>query len=266
MEVAINYSTQAVELLQEGKIQVDRLKCADWPDMIAAARSHRPVYVHYPLQAGLRQQCQAMSLEDIAAMRDDTATPLINTHLIAFADEAQSDLEIESAMRVEVGRLVGHFGAANVVAENIPYYPTGLKRPYAKLCVDPLLIHRVLDDTGCGLLLDLSHARIAATNLEIDPRSYIESLPVHRLRELHVTGVDTVDGRLLDHMPLAEEDWRFVEWALQRIRTGAWSTPWCIALEYGGVGKPFAWRSEKRIIAEQLPRLYAMVHDSSTGW
>lgn len=260
MELAINYSTQAVELLREGRIKVDRLKCADWPDMIAAARSHGPIYVHFPLEAGLKQQRHVMSLETIASMRDETATPLINTHLIAFADDEQSDLEIESTMRAEVGRLVKHFGAAHVVAENIPFYSSGLKRPYAKVCVDPLLIHRVLNETGCGLLLDISHARIAAMHLGVDPRSYIESLPVDRLRELHVTGVDTVDGRLLDHMPLAEEDWSYVEWALERIRSGAWSTPWCVALEYGGVGKPFAWRSEKRIIAEQLPRLYELVH------
>lgn len=259
MELAINYSTQAVELLQKGKIRLDRFKCADWPDMIADASKLAPIYVHFPLEAGLKQR-KPVDHDAVAAMRDQTRTPIINTHLIAYAGDAQSDAEIEAAMIAQVGALVERFGAASVVAENIPYYERGLKRPYARVCVDPALIRRVLDETGCGLLLDISHARIAAMNLGLEPKAYIESLPVDRLRELHVTGIDTVDGRLLDHMPFSNEDWKWIEWAMDRIHSGAWATPWCVAFEYGGIGKPFAWRSEKRVIEEQFPRLHELVH------
>lgn len=260
MELAINYSTQAAELLQEGKIRLDRFKCADWPDMIADASKLAPIYVHFPLEAGLKQQRKPVDLDAVAAMRDQTSTPMINTHLIAYADDGQSDAEIEATMLADVGAVAGRFGAVNVMAENIPYYDRGLNRPYARLCVDPALIRRILDQTGCGLLLDLSHARIAAMNLGLDPKTYIESLPVDRLRELHVTGIDIVDGRLLDHMPFSDEDWTWMEWAMSRIRSGAWETPWCVAFEYGGIGKPFAWRSEKRVIEDQLPRLHELVH------
>jgi len=61
-------------------------------------------------------------------------------------------------------------------------------------------------------------------------------------------------------MQLGEEDWSFFTWAMDRIRAGDWSTPWMVAFEYGGIGDPFKWRSESSVIAEQVPRLYDMVH------
>ena len=67
MQLAINYSLQALELRNEGRIRFDRFKCADWPDMIADARRHAPVYVHFPLEAGLKTQRNTMPLDDIAA-------------------------------------------------------------------------------------------------------------------------------------------------------------------------------------------------------
>ena len=60
-------------------------------------------------------------------------------------------------------------------------------------------------------------------------------------------------------MDLRDEDWRWAELAMQRIRAGDWPTPWTVALEYGGIGEPYRWRTEKRVLAEQVPRLYEMV-------
>ena len=45
MEFSLNYSLEAVQLLSRGEIEVDRIKCADWPDMIAEAKKAGPVYV-----------------------------------------------------------------------------------------------------------------------------------------------------------------------------------------------------------------------------
>jgi hypothetical protein len=38
MEFALNYSPQAAQLLQEGRIEIDRYKCPDWPDVRVAER------------------------------------------------------------------------------------------------------------------------------------------------------------------------------------------------------------------------------------
>ena len=36
--------------------------------------------------------------------------------------------------------------------------------------------------------------------------------------------------------------------------------PWLVAFEYGGIGPNFEWRSESAVIAEQVPRMAALVH------
>ena len=38
MELAVNYSVELENLLRAEKVEVDRIKCADWPDMIVTAQ------------------------------------------------------------------------------------------------------------------------------------------------------------------------------------------------------------------------------------
>jgi len=52
VELSVNYSEELSELIRAGEVRVDRIKCADWPDMIAAATQLGRVYVHFPLHAG----------------------------------------------------------------------------------------------------------------------------------------------------------------------------------------------------------------------
>ena len=145
----------------------------------------------------------------------------------------------------------------------------------------PDVLCTVVETTGCGLLLDLSHARIAARDLGMAPRDYVNALPVSHLCEMHVTGVQTfgdvwvtrlqdagidpehierIQGRWIDHLPMTDDDWIFFDWALGRIREGAWREPEIIAFEYGGVGPEFCALTVPEVLAEQVPRLYEMVH------
>jgi uncharacterized protein (UPF0276 family) len=144
-----------------------------------------------------------------------------------------------------------------VIAENAPFPEPVYGTP--RVAAEPQVIGRVMQETGCGFLLDLSHARMAALGLGMDEREYISGLPLDRLCELHITGLGRVDGQLHDHMPMRPEDWPTVEWALQQIHTGQWAKPWAVAIEYGGVGPVFQWRSESAVIAADVPRLYELV-------
>jgi uncharacterized protein (UPF0276 family) len=265
VELAINHSPQAAELLAHGAIRLDRFKCPDWPDMIARASAQASVYVHFPLEAGPRQP-REVNLDTIAAMIEQTHTPQVNTHLVAFADDAQTPRQIEDQMLRHLSSLADRFGAERIIAENIPYHADKrVPKQYAPACVDPELISRVIERIGCGLLLDISHARISADSLGVDAHEYIERLPVARLRELHVTGMQRIDGVLIDHMGLARDDWPHVESAIERIGRGAWGRPWCLAFEYGGIGEPFRWRSQASVIASDLPRLDRLICDLRPG-
>jgi uncharacterized protein (UPF0276 family) len=267
IELSVNYSREADRLVRDGTVRFDRFKCADWPDMIAAASALLPVYVHFPLDAGSRAGRPANYREaDELARRTDT--PFVNLHLVTYSrdfpglspdtSDPATTSGIIDKMFADVAAASAVIGPERLILENIPFF--GPTSEFLRPCVEADVIRRVVVETGCGFLLDLSHARIAAHYLGVEPHAYVDSLPVAHLRELHLTGVHTRDGRLIDHMDFRDEDWTWAAWAFNQIRAGRWGAPWTVALEYGGIGEPFKWRSDARVIEEQVPRLFDMVH------
>src|SRR5262249_28871308 len=108
------------------------------------------------------------------------------------------------------------------------------------------------------------------------------SLPVQRICEIHLTGVQLFDerwqdtlsqagiapemiarfaGRWQDHLPMTGADWEFYGWAIQQLRSGAWHKPRMFSLEYGGVGALWQAITDQAVLAEQVPRLYGMVKE-----
>lgn len=79
------------------------------------------------------------------------------------------------------------------------------------------------------------------------------------IKEMHFAGIQVIDGRLTDHLAIQEPDWAFLDWVFRMIQVGEWSKPWMLAFEYGGVGGPFKWRTDPKVIAEQVPLLYERV-------
>lgn len=109
----------------------------------------------------------------------------------------------------------------------------------------PEVIRDVLEQTGCGLLLDIGHARVAASALEMDVEDYLSALPLDTVRQIHVSGPRVKDGRLVDaHEPMQEEDYRLLEVALRR------TNPTLVTLEYN--------RSRQELIG-QLERLRGII-------
>lgn len=95
----------------------------------------------------------------------------------------------------------------------------------------------------------------------MEPDDYLLELPVNKIKELHFAGVqyNQFSGTWIDHLRITKEDWSWLEWVLQHIRTEEWSAPWQLAFEYGGVGEPFEWRSDPQVMVEQVPRLSEML-------
>ena len=143
-----------------------------------------------------------------------------------------------------------------MIIENSPYRAE--EGNTLRLCVLPEMITRVVNETGCGLLLDISHAIISAKSLGIDPDEYISQLPLGKLKEMHFAGIqqNQTTGQWIDHVSIQESDWQWLDWVLDRIHSGECSAPWLLAFEYGGVGEPFEWRSNPEVILEQVPKLY----------
>ena len=264
-KLAVNYSPQAAALRLSGDLPIDLYKCPDWPDLIAEAvgSGEHPVYVHFPLVAG-DGSLDAVDWSRVERLLGETHTPFVNLHLAPHAKTFQGDPEsaatrgkILSALCREIEGVGARFGAERVILENVPYYP---EESRLRLGVLPETVTTLVRDVGCGFLFDLSHARISAHYLGADEKDYIAALPLDKLRELHITGVQMHEGRLRDHLPLTEKDWEMAAWASSQIRTGAWARPGVVALEYGGVGPAFEWRSDSGVLTEQVPRLYRLIH------
>jgi uncharacterized protein len=265
MKFALNYSPQAAELLRQHKIEVDLFKCPPWDNLVPKAREQKPIYIHFEFQAGWKE-VDASQLRTAEMWLARTGTRYVNTHITPNIDALNhpdnTEALIELVLR-DLMPLVEYFGAERVVAENIPYPET--KRVMPKLCIDPTVITTIVERSGCGLLLDIGHARRTAEHLAIDPRVYIQQLPVHRLREIHITGLGyDADGKRTDHMPMREDDWELFAWVLDQLQSDIWSTPEIIACEYGGIGSGFEWRSDIRVIEEQIPRIAEMVRTSQS--
>ena len=161
----------------------------------------------------------------------------------------------------DVATLRAAFGAQRVIVENVPWEARP-DYPIVEAGVDPTFVSGLLEEMDAMLLLDLAHARVAAEGLGTRVQPFIEAHPMHRLRELHVTGLgEDAGGSMRESMPMRECDWQLFAWALDKIAEGQWPRPWAVTLEYGGVGPHFEWRSDIGSLAEQLLRCSAMLRE-----
>lgn len=269
VRIAVNYSPQAASLLQEGCIEFDLFKCPDWPKVIEAARQYRPTYVHFPLKTRLN----SLELVDWAKIEDllsKTDTQYINLHIAPHASDFPgmpqdtSDSfwreRVEESVIVALQWVIRTFGQENLILENVPW---DLDPDYAipRPVIEPDFVKRLIDETGCGFLLDTAHARISSVYLGIDPIAYLNEMPTDHLREVHITGTTYSEEYvcLIDHCGMTEDDWDLAAYTMNQICSGSWAQPGIVALEYGGVGPLFEWRSEPEILATDVPKLYELV-------
>ena len=294
MNLAVNYSPETLELYEQKKVDLDLVKLPAWPDLVAQCSGRYPAYVHFPLSVGTGMGPQDNGAKQPALwtklepLLEETSTQFINLHL-NFSKRIYTNIPMESVEDQYVDRLtqnavddvqeaVEYWGADRVIIEN-DHDGSGNT---LRITLLPKVYQRICEQTGCGFLLDLSHARMAARRIGMDEKKYIELLPLERLRELHITGLANLNeadlsrmqdrgakdkqvkklrGRLIDHMPMRLEDWSFFGWAMDQINIRSWAAPETVAFEYGGIGPFFGTFTDRTILAVQIPRLYQQVHD-----
>jgi hypothetical protein len=274
MKFALNYSPAAADLRRGGKIAIDLFKCPDWPEVTDPASEFGPIYVHFPLVVGTGAgdaiNSEHQGIPNWGRIDDylrQTGTPYLNVHMRCYADDHRDisanfgdDALAEKVVEIVLADLipvVARYGAERVIVENYPYRSgSSVLRPLAY----PEVISRIVRESGCGFLLDISHARISAAALGMRGRAYVRALPVDRIREIHVAGIHLHENRLRDHLDMRPADWRFLNWALAQIRAAEWAEPWVLAMEYGGIGDIFEWRTDPGVIAEQVPRMFHSIN------
>lgn len=85
------------------------------------------------------------------------------------------------------------------------------------------LLKRLLQRTGCGLLVDVNNAYVSARNLGYSAEAYLDALPADAVGEIHLAG-HAADERLGPSMlidthgaPIAEPVWTLYERLIGRI-------------------------------------------------
>lgn len=78
-----------------------------------------------------------------------------------------------------------------IALENVSYYAA----PGAQMS-ESEFINAVIDRADCDLLLDVNNVFVNSINAEYDPRAFIDQLPLHRVRYLHVAGHWTEEDNL----------------------------------------------------------------------
>ncbi|HDZ17492.1 hypothetical protein LCGC14_0712420 [marine sediment metagenome] len=78
-------------------------------------------------------------------------------------------------------------------------------------------IKEIVELNDIYLLFDLAHAQITCINKNLDFKEYINELPIIRIKQIHLSGFEIIDGKAHDsHVTLKEKDWEiFKELAAQ---------------------------------------------------
>lgn len=292
MKFAVNYSPEALLLRDAGQIFFDLVKLPAWPKVINEVSGKYPCYIHFPLKIGRgkgvidNETKERVKWKKIEKMMRQTKTPLVNLHVELTAKHFP-DIPLKSTAPNHFAKViettlhdlceaVGHFGSENVIIEN----EHDGKGHHLHLNLLPELFHTLIQETGCGLLLDVSHARISARALGVDEKTYLNALPVKHIRELHLTGIqwfgdeyiqkvraahleeawiEKISYHWMDHLPITGEDWQMLQWVFTNVDSGAWQKPWVASLEYGGLGGFFGTFTDEKVLCEQVPRLYEII-------
>lgn len=131
-----------------------------------------------------------------------------------------------------------------VILENLSSLPQE-KYAYA---ANPSVINDIVRSSDSGFLLDIAHARLAASYRRTSIENYLEELPLDCITQIHISGVRKKNGSFQDaHEVLEDEDYSILKWALER------SKPKVVTLEYFremGMLRTQLWRLQE-IVASQ---------------
>lgn len=127
---------------------------------------------------------------------------------IPFTEEA---VHYVAARVRQVQDIIG----APIALENASYYA----QAHNDLS-EAQFISGVLEESGCGLLLDVNNIYVNSINHRYDPLEFLESLPLDRARYIHIAGhFDEADDLKVDThgADVIDPVWRLLDEAYQRV-------------------------------------------------
>ena len=228
--------------------------CVDYIEMPLEQLRHNPGLASIQETAPIILHCASMSvagfippsqdtIEAIAAETTRTQTPWIGEHLAFVSadginEEADRDttptnltyticpqLSEEAVERVAMNlECLRPKFSRPIILENSPQY---FSIPGGTMNMADF-VAMVSSRCDVDLLLDLSHFMITSANTGVDSAKEIEKLPLERVVEIHLSGMNLVDGIVWDDhaVPAPPEMFELLEQVMKRSR------PRALTMEY----------------------------------
>ncbi|MBK8724862.1 MAG: DUF692 domain-containing protein [Holophagaceae bacterium] len=185
-----------------------------------------PVLTHgLSMSLGGFDAWEAEALDNLRAFLKTTRSPWHSEHLcwtsyggantmellpMPFTREAV-DHTVERAKRLK-GELPVPF-----LFENVSYYA---ELGHAEMS-EKAFLAEVLEGADCGWLLDINNVYVNSRNHGFDPKEWMEGLPLHRVRQMHIAGHwwDEAEGLVIDThgAEVVDPVIELFEWVLPRI-------------------------------------------------
>lgn len=244
--IACNFTNELVELLKENEINIDYIK---WPSfnqkyisIDETAKYGKPILLHgfngyfdYYVSNDISKENKAKEIENSVKMRNlgqKYNLPYYSAHLggmISMISEIKwngiycTKEEKEYLIEQTVNNIIGLKKVLDkeIIIENIPIFKGNPKLEKFPECVGKTdFISKIVYKADIDLLLDIAHARVNASVLNLNIYEYLDRLPLERVREIHISGVKKANiGQLVDfHNEIDKKDIELLKYVMKKSR------------------------------------------------
>lgn len=237
IKLGCNWSMSLKKLLDEDVVRIDYIKTGVWGsfyDDLEAMLSHCSVLLHglgYKGHTGMKN-LDEVDFEKANELIEKCGSPHYGLHFGINNKniDGMTDEEIYSFMSNQTLIFKKNIHVP-LLLENTPYSEFERVKFDLYPLVNASYISEFINENDVFFLLDISHAKVAASFNGWDVKRYIRNLPLSKLKEIHIngTGIDEYGDIKDTHQSMKNEDYELLEWVLTL------TNPDIVTLEYAGV-------------------------------
>ncbi len=166
-------------------------------------RAHYPVVMHgVSLSIGSPDPLRSNYLTELKRLADHLDVPWVSDHLCWTGILGKNSHDLlplpytEESLRLvtQRARQVMDFLERPLLLEN----PSSYLSFKGSTMTEVEFLARVAEDADCGLLLDVNNVYVSAFNHGFDPETYLATIPVARVVQVHLAGHTNKGTHLLD--------------------------------------------------------------------
>lgn len=237
-KIACNWSGALYDLITTKQVDVDYIKTGAFgafDEHYGTMLAHGSVLIHgfgHYETAGMKN-IDVVDFGRANRLLSESGSPHYGLHLAITNEDMKPDLK-EADIPAHMSKNIEIFKKnlkVPLLLENIPESPQEVTLydyvPYSS----PEQINRVVLENDVGMILDVTHAKIACMYRKWDIHDYLKALPLHLIKEVHVNGSGWDTNGFPDdtHNAMEDEDYALLDWVLTR------ANPSIISLEYIGI-------------------------------